>query len=741
MGWFDDDDAPVPAPAPPGMEPTPEGAPVAPAPPGMLPGTPRMELGQGELGAPLEPAPLGLGQGDPNAPLSSDDMQPADGTQSEQVLGAFARQTQDPQWGWRTEVDPETGEKYQVPITSGEHAQMAGDHVWDQSTEQWISYNPSAPPAPKQKKGRGRPGGSLSITTTTSPNMGRLADATQAQAEAIRALADLEANQADETADLYDEMANTFEQEVANLRATREQAMGHAVESSRMLQAQADELGATEPQVGRLFGTGNQAAAMGAALSIAAGAMLSVRRGGPNVALGIVNKAIERDLAAQKQAIQNKQFALRSGMQIAQQMQAAYRNDITAQKAVQATLEKYALNRLNTIIGEHAPGILRAQAESGIADLQLKYEATLEEVTRENYSLRIAGPVRKLQNMLAAAQKQTLPPPTTPDNAGNGDAAIAGTEAQIKVDRDKATQKRAEGARQRQAGRKVVKDAEWKPSEYPGFFVSTAPDGTKQYMPDQRSGQYARSVKLGPMGGFQVPAELVDSYQAPEGWIAIPDRRTGGMLYAPRAAFGQADPARREKARKQQAAFIELPQDVNVPANAWRGKRGGQAGMFIDPGKFGTPEAMQAARNKASAFEKDFRSFQIVYNEAKRLARDDKSFWDVNRQAGQALQSRLAAIVTRLNDGGVMGEAEYDRAASQFTNPQEWRNLKEGIGTIWGTPEEKNLMAGWDQLNTIFKKERQAQYDRLAGGGRSLEYGGRSEDVNSGRRKTAPDSE
>ncbi len=571
--------------------------------------------------------------------------------------------------------------------------------------------------------------------------MGRLADATQAQAEAIRALADLEANQADETADLYDEMADTFEQEVANLRATRKQAMEHAVESSRMLQAQADELGATEPQVGRLFGTGNQAAAMGAALSIAAGAMLSVRRGGPNVALGIVNKAIERDLAAQKQAIQNKQFALRSGMQIAQQMQAAYRNDITAQKAVQATLEKYALNRLNTIIGEHAPGILRAQAESGIADLQLKYEATLEEVTRENYSLRIAGPVRKLQNMLAAAQKQTLPPPTTPDNAGNGDAAIAGTEAQIKVDRDKATQKRAEGARQRQAGRKVVKDAEWKPSEYPGFFVSTAPDGTKQYMPDQRSGQYARSVKLGPMGGFQVPAELVDSYQAPPGWIGVPDRRTGGMLYAPRAAFGQADPARREKARKQQAAFIELPQDVNVPANAWRGKRGGQAGMFIDPGKFGTPEAMQAARNKASAFEKDFRSFQIVYNEAKRLARDDKSFWDVNRKAGEALQARLAAIVTRLNDGGVMGEAEYDRAASQFTNPQEWRNLKEGIGTIWGTPEEKNLMAGWDQLNTIFKKERQAQYDRLAGGGRSLEYGGRSEDVNSGRRKTAPDSE
>jgi len=77
--WPWQNNAPVPAPAPPGMEPTPDGAPVAPAPPGMLPGTPGMELGQGELGAPLEPAPLGLGQGDPNAPLSSDDMQPADG--------------------------------------------------------------------------------------------------------------------------------------------------------------------------------------------------------------------------------------------------------------------------------------------------------------------------------------------------------------------------------------------------------------------------------------------------------------------------------------------------------------------------------------------------------------------------------------------------------------------------------------------------------------------------------------
>jgi len=260
-------------------------------------------------------------------------------------------------------------------------------------------------------------------------------------------------------------------------------------------------------------------------------------------------------------------------------------------------------------------------------------------------------------------------------------------------------------------------------------------------LPDQRAAQYARSVKLGPMGGFQVPAELVDSYQAPDGWIAIPDRRTGGMLYAPRAAFGQANAERREKARKQQAAFIALPQGVKVPGNAWKGRRGGQDGMFIDPGKFGSPEAMQKQREKVAAFEQGYDSFMNIYRDAKKLSEQDKAFWDVNRGAGAVLQSRLAALVTRLNDGGVMGEAEYSRAGDQFKNPQEIRSVKEWIGTMTGDESDKQLMAGWDQLRKIFVDERQSHYNRLAGGGRSIQYGGRAEDVDSGRRKTAPDSE
>jgi len=174
--------------------------------------------------------------------------------------------------------------------------------------------------------------------------MGLLRDETMEAARAIQASADAQAAQDLETANVYDEMAQTLDDSALELRRIQQDAMRHAQESSARLQAQADELGATEPQAGRLFGTGAQAAGFGAALSIAAGAMLSVRAGGPNVALAIVNKAIERDLLVQREAIRNKKDALTAGMSIARQMQAAYQNDITAEKAVQATLQRYAEN-------------------------------------------------------------------------------------------------------------------------------------------------------------------------------------------------------------------------------------------------------------------------------------------------------------------------------------------------------------------------------------------------------------
>jgi len=295
-----------------------------------------------------------------------------------------------------------------VAVTPERHQFMTdAGHYLNPTTGQWVKGTPTA--APGQRRGRGAPAARLTQTTAASPHMTSLMYATKERGDSLAALADAQADQDEATAVIYGEMADQLDSEAERLGQMRQQAIQQAQESSARLQAQADELGATEPQVGRLFGTGAQAAAMGAALSIAAGAMLSVRRGGNNVALSIVQKAIDRDMAAQKLAIQNKQYALRAGLDIAQQMQAAYRDDLTASKAMQATLEKYAVNRLEAITRASNRPLLEAKAQAGIADLNLKFMATLEEVTREKYQLNIAGPTARLQNIVASAMGQTLP--------------------------------------------------------------------------------------------------------------------------------------------------------------------------------------------------------------------------------------------------------------------------------------------------------------------------------------------
>jgi len=553
-------------------------------------------------------------------------------------------------------------------------------------------------------------------------------------ARAIQASADAQAAQDLETANVYDEMAQTLDDSALELRRIQQDAMRHAQESSARLQAQADELGATEPQAGRLFGTGAQAAGFGAALSIAAGAMLSVRAGGPNVALAIVNKAIERDLLVQREAIRNKKDALTAGMSIARQMQAAYQNDITAEKAVQATLQRYAENRLKAIIARTSGPILQAQAQEKIAKLGLEFAGTLEQVTRENYQLRVSGPVQRLQGMVATALGQQLPPATDPANVGDGEAAIAGATDAAKGLKNGAKVKRGQAAKKAAAGQAAINSATWKPMENnPLFLVRTGADGQPEYTPnftDSIIAQGAINKQWGAAGGIIIPNKLANPMvQAglPRGWL-YRDAGNGRTRIYPASTLRPATSEEVGQLDQFRAQFIPVPKGVDLPKGVKRSQRqlegSTQDGFWADPQMSGGTKLFGQARAKLNADLESRALYNRIYSDVEKAIKESKGnakrlAKTLSDPAMSVNMGLAAAIFTRLADGGVMGDTEFNRAAEQFGSPDAFTK-EQAISLITGAETSQ----GWKRLKKIIDDKLRSSMQRLATGSDTFTGGG-----------------
>jgi len=279
-------------------------------------------------------------------------------------------------------------------------------------------------------RGKGQRMATVEGKFSQSPGLPAVREAYEEQKRAQSKLTEAFVVQEAERAKILNETADAMEQESIRLGQMRERAMQESIAQTRRLQAQADEIGASAPQAGRLFGTGPQAASFGAALSIATGAMLSARTGGPNVALKIIDQAIARDMEVQKEAMRNKQFAATMGLNLAQEMRATFRDDLAASNAMQATLLRYTENRLEAMIADTNEPVLRARGQEAISKIQLQYAKLAEEITRQDYGLRMAVPLRQAQAMIAASAGQALAPESQQDAAAQAsDGAVGQAQA------------------------------------------------------------------------------------------------------------------------------------------------------------------------------------------------------------------------------------------------------------------------------------------------------------------------
>ena len=155
-----------------------------------------------------------------------------------------------------------------------------------------------------------------------------------------------------------------------------ENARKNAYETSmaeiRKLQKLGEEITNMAPQPGRLFLNAHGAATFGAALSIAAGAMNSSRFGGKNMALGIIEGAIQRDLDAQMAAQVNARAGAQLQRGIFQDMQEVYKSDRVARHAYMNFQYTLAAKELKKIAATWDSLIMKSKADQMAAEMNYK---------------------------------------------------------------------------------------------------------------------------------------------------------------------------------------------------------------------------------------------------------------------------------------------------------------------------------------------------------------------------------
>lgn len=179
--------------------------------------------------------------------------------------------------------------------------------------------------------------------------------------------------------------AAVFKGEADSMGELKNRALTESLEQAQRVQAVARKVGAFSPRPGRLFADASGAASFGAALSLAAGAMESARSGGPNVALGIINNAIKRDVAAQELELEGMKAELQAEATVFQEIRAAYGDAITAQKAQMAAEQEAAVMYLQAQMDQYMGPVKKAQLMAVAHQMQAQSNNTLIEMSERAY--------------------------------------------------------------------------------------------------------------------------------------------------------------------------------------------------------------------------------------------------------------------------------------------------------------------------------------------------------------------
>lgn len=131
------------------------------------------------------------------------------------------------------------------------------------------------------------------------------------------------------------------------MKELEQAALKSALNQAAQVQKLGREIGNMYPRPGRLFQDSSAAATWGAAMSLAAASFQSSRTGGPNAALGIIQQAIQQDIAAQEIEYDAKKTELGAAQTVYQELRQAYGDAQQAKSAQSAILMEAARHRLD----------------------------------------------------------------------------------------------------------------------------------------------------------------------------------------------------------------------------------------------------------------------------------------------------------------------------------------------------------------------------------------------------------
>lgn len=510
--------------------------------------------------------------------------------------------------------------------------------------------------------GTGVPGGRLETqleTTVQAP----VSDATLQRAQAanagvVRAQKEVDAGNVlasqgavgarDQVADLLTQQAQQAAQE--------QQARTNAIQmrAARLDRAISDVASQRVDPEG-YFGAGGEGFGrrLGAVIAVALGSLGSSLTGGPNQALGIINAAIERNLAAQRSNMEHGRAMVGAQSQALSQMRDIYQDQGAAEQATRALQLQAVINRLDANLASMGPDQLAAAQE--LRNRLLEQQAAARQMAAERgaATMRVrATTTERVAPGTAQATAARFVQPRQPP------AQAAPTPAPSQADRalDELVPSARGGRIRQEADRATARERQRRSSRTPPA-TSTTP-----LTPAEVNAEYNRADQLLQSGNATGAVNVLTAMRS-----RLPDPAMEANLDRELAVA-------RERQRRQtpvpvpgtgeETSLVNQARGLEMQAAGERGQGGIRSFAYMRP--LGTPEGNQRAlasladrqtAREVGELDRRIGAFTRAASTYIRLRREIGTTYIGDQTARGQMQQALYTLGTASREMGNMGTA------------------------------------------------------------------------------------
>lgn len=253
-----------------------------------------------------------------------------------------------------------------------------------------------------------------------------MAEAYAGQQGALVGLGQAQAMEAKQKADEYRRQQLEWDTLIADQKAAEQRRQDYMNQQIGKVQDQISKIESSEIDPTAWYknpdGSNNYSRSVMGAIAIGLGALAQSRLGGPNNALQIINRAIDRDIDAQKTNLANKRAGVGMQMNMLGQMQQQLGNERAAEAATKLAMLKSAEMKFHEVATRAQGPVVKAAAMQNIEALRMEELKTKNQLTDSIKQMHVENEktlygARQQQyaaQMQAAAAQAKAQPKATP---------------------------------------------------------------------------------------------------------------------------------------------------------------------------------------------------------------------------------------------------------------------------------------------------------------------------------------